>query len=519
MSDRNRWWAYLGVLLALFLVSTNLTVIGTALPRIIAELEGFHLYTWAFTAFTLVSTITTPIYGRLSDSIGRKRVILFGVLLFSSASIAAGFSTSMPMLIALRALQGAGGGALMSMTFAVIADIFPPKSRSRYQGYTGIVWGASSVVGPLMGGLITDLIGWRWVFFVNVPFAIVALVVLQRYLPTVPRQPGVPLDLPSVGLLTSGMLLTMLALSAWGEGAALGGTVGVALLAGVTLLGAFIAWQNRAVEPLIPPQLMRERTILLANISGLLISAGLFAATIYLPLFVQAVAGESAAASGFALAPLLLGMILSGSLAGVLASRNGRYRRYIIAGLIIASGSFAVAATFDSSTPLGVVAAGMLLLGIGLGPTNALFLVAAQAAAPKTLLGTVTSSNQFFRQVGGTLALALFGALMAQQAALTFESDIKPLLSDTPPEVVALMATPELLTDPRLAAQAASELASLAAPGTFTAVVTKWRQGVGEGISLIYALSGALAVLALLAALLLPAKQLSDEEPDSQSTS
>jgi MFS family permease len=212
-------------------------------------------------------------------------------------------------------------------------------------------------------------------------------------------------------------------------------------------------------------------------------------------------------------------MILSGSLAGVLASRNGRYRRYIIAGLIIASGSFAVAATFDSSTPLGVVAAGMLLLGIGLGPTNALFLVAAQAAAPKTLLGTVTSSNQFFRQVGGTLALALFGALMAQQAALTFESDIKPLLSDTPPEVVALMATPELLTDPRLAAQAASELASLAAPGTFTAVVTKWRQGVGEGISLIYALSGALAVLALLAALLLPAKQLSDEEPDSQSTS
>lgn len=503
-------WAYAGVLLALFLVSTNLTVIGTALPRIIAELEGFHLYTWAFTAFTLASTITTPIYGRLSDSIGRKPVLLFGVLLFSAASVAAGFSTSMTMLIALRALQGIGGGALLSMTFVVIADIFPPKSRSRYQGYTGLVWGASSVIGPLLGGLITDLLGWRWVFFVNVPFALLALTVLKRHLPSAPRQAGAPLDLTSIALLSLGMLTTMLALGAWGEGARLDGAAGAALAAGVALLLAFAAWQTKSPRPLIPPGLMLERTVALTNVAAFMIAIGLFAATVYLPLYIQGVAGLSAAASGFALAPLLFGMIVSGSISGVLVSRSGRYRRFIVGGLIVATAGYALAASFTPATPIAWVALGMVVLGLGLGPTNAMFLVAAQAAAPPSLLGTVTSSNQFFRQVGGTLGVALFGALMIQQATLTFEHDVRPLLEGLPSEVLASVRTPELLTDPQLAREAATLFEQHGAEGAFVATLAAWRAGIGRGIAWVYLWSAALSALALLAAALLPARQLSD---------
>jgi EmrB/QacA subfamily drug resistance transporter len=513
LDDRTRRWAYAGVLVTLFLASTNLTVVGTALPRIIAELDGFSLYAWAFTGFTLASTVSTPIYGRLSDTMGRKRVLLFGIVLFSLASVAAGFSSNMPQLVALRVLQGLGGGALMSMAFAVIADVFSPRQRSKYQGLTGIVWGASSVVGPVIGGLITDLLGWRWVFFVNVPVALVALVVIHRHLPAGERRPGAPIDLIGASLLTVGMLATMLALSWSGDGLAWSDPgVWATLLLGAAALAAFAAWQARSPAPVLPPELLRDRTVAIANAAGFLLGVGLFGATIYLPLYIQGVAGLSAAASGFALTPLILGMILSGSLSGIWSSRIGRYRRFVVVGLTVAVVGFALGTTMGPDTPIAFVVGAMFLLGLGLGPTNAMFLVAVQATAAPHLLGTATSAHQFFRQVGGTLGVALFGALMAQQAAVTFARDVTPLVAGLPPAAIATVATPDLLTDPAASAAADAAVRPRIGGAAYAALVEAWRAGLGRGVRLVFLISGALATLAWFATWWAPALQLGEQE-------
>lgn len=502
-----RRWAYAGVLVTLFLSSTNLTVVGTALPRIIAEFEGFDLYAWAFTGFTLASTVSTPIYGRLSDVIGRKQVLMAGVVLFSLASVAAGFSSSMVQLVALRVVQGLGGGALMSMSFAVIADVFPARERGKYQALSGIVWGASSVVGPVIGGLITDLAGWRWVFFVNVPVAVVALAILMRHLPAGERRPGAPVDAFGATLLATGMLSLMLGLSwggatGWHEARALG-----TLALGGGLLAVFAWWQGRSPAPVLPPSLLRLRTVAIANSAGFLTGVGLFGATIYLPLYVQAVAGLSAAASGFALTPLILGMITSGSLAGVASSRTGRYRGYVLAGLLVAVAGFLGGATMGPSTPVPAIVGWMLLLGIGLGPTNAMYLVATQSAAPARWLGTATSAHQFFRQIGGTLGVALFGALMAQQAVMTFAGDVAPLVDGLPAAAAATVATPDLLTDPAALATAAMALSE---HGVLAPVLDAWRAGIGRGISTVFVLSAALAALAWIATWAMPPGVLAD---------
>jgi len=511
LDDRTRRWAYAGVLVTLFLSSTNLTVVGTALPRIIAELDGFSLYAWAFTGFTLASTVSTPVYGRLSDTLGRKRVLLFGIVLFSLASVAAGFAASMQQLVALRVVQGLGGGALMSMTFAVIGDVFPPRQRGKYQGLTGIVWGASSVVGPVVGGLITDLLGWRWVFFVNVPVALAALVVIQRHLRAGERRPGAPVDLAGAGLLAAGMLASMLALSWRGDGRAWHDPAVWATLAlGAGALAAFAAWQARSPAPVLPPELLRERTVAIANAAGFLLGVGLFGATIYLPLYIQGVAGLSAAASGFALTPLILGMILSGSLSGIWSSRIGRYRRFVVVGLTLAVVGFALGTRMGPDTPVAFVVGAMFLLGLGLGPTNAMYLVAVQATAPPQLLGTATSAHQFFRQVGGTLGVALFGALMAQQAAATFRQDVAPLVADLPPAAIATVATPDLLTDPAAAAAAATAVRPRIGEAAYGALLEAWRAGLGRGVTLVFRISGALATLAWFATWWAPALQLGE---------
>jgi EmrB/QacA subfamily drug resistance transporter len=515
LDDRTRRWAYTGVLVTLFLASTNLTVVGTALPRIIAELDGFALYAWAFTGFTLASTVSTPIYGRLSDTVGRKRVLMFGVVLFSLASVAAGFSVTMGQLVALRVVQGLGGGALMSMAFAVIADVFPPRQRGKYQGLSGIVWGASSVVGPVIGGLITDLLGWRWVFFVNVPVALLALAVLHRHLPAGERRPGAAIDLPGAALLTVGMLATMLAFSWSGDGLAWSDArVWATLLLGVAAMLAFAAWQARSPAPVLPPELLRERTVAIANAAGFLLGVGLFGATIYLPLYIQGVAGLSAAASGFALTPLILGMILSGSLSGIWSSRIGRYRRFVVVGLTVAVVGFALGTTMGPDTPISFIVGAMFLLGLGLGPTNAMFLVAVQATAAPHLLGTATSAHQFFRQVGGTLGVALFGALMAQQAALTFANDVAPLVAGLPAAAVATVASPDLLTDPAAAAAAEAAVRPRIGAAAFAAVVEAWRAGLGRGITLVFQVSGALATLAWIATWWAPPLRLADRDAD-----
>jgi EmrB/QacA subfamily drug resistance transporter len=505
---RARLAAFGGVLAVLFLSSLNMTVVGTALPRIIAELNGFELYAWAFTAFSLTSTVTLPIYGRLSDRVGRRPVLLGGIVAFALASAAAGLSQSMLQLVVFRALQGVGGGALISMSWAAIGDLFPPRERGRYQGWTGAVFGVSSVIGPLVGGLITDGPGWRWVFLVNLPVAAVAFELVRRYLPRAPRRPGQGIDLAGAALLVASVLPLLLVGGRLGAGAAASdpavlGLIAVALVSGA----AFVAVQLRSSHPTFEPALFADATYRRGNLAAFLTGVGLFGAVIYLPLFVQGVQGGSAAASGLVLAPMMAGVVLGSTLSGWLASRTGRYRRWIVLGVALMAAGFLASARFSPDAPAAWVMAWMVVLGAGIGPTNSLLTLAVQNALPEDKLGAATSANQFFRQIGGTLGVGVFGAVITARVRAGLP-DLLQGAGPLPDGAVATLADPNLLTDPaRLAAVRATLAPTLGSDGV-ARVEAALRQLLGQGVSEVFLLSLIIAVVALLVVVRLPPAEL-----------
>jgi EmrB/QacA subfamily drug resistance transporter len=518
---RARLAAFGGVLAVLFLASLNLTVVGTALPRIIAELNGFELYAWAFTAFSLTSTVTLPIYGRLSDRIGRRPVLLGGIVAFALASAAAGLAQSMPQLVLFRALQGVGGGALISMSWAAIGDLFPPRERGRYQGWTGAVFGISSVIGPLVGGLITDGPGWRWVFLVNLPVAAVAFELVRRYLPRAPRRAGQGVDLAGAGLLVAGVLPLLLVGGRLGAGAAptdpgVLGLVAVALAA----TAAFVAVQLRSPHPTFEPALFADPTYRRGNLAAFLTGVGLFGAVIYLPLFVQGVQGGSAAASGLVLAPMMAGVVLASTLSGWLASRTGRYRRWIVLGVALMIAGFLASARFAPDAPPTWVMGWMVVLGAGIGPTNSLLTLAVQNALPEDKLGAATSANQFFRQIGGTLGVGVFGAVVTARVRAGLPEALQGAGS-LPDGARAALADPNLLTDPvRLAAVRATLTPALGGDGV-ARVEAALRELLGRGVGEVFLLSAVVAAVALVVVVRLPSAELrgDDEAADGAASS
>lgn len=509
LTRREKLLAFGGILVVLFLTSLNLTVVGTALPRIIAELEGFKLYAWAFTAYSLSSTVTLPIYGKLSDIYGRKRILMFGILLFSAASALGGLAQTMPQLIVIRGLQGLGGGALISMAFSAIGDIFTPRERGAYQGFTGAVFGFSSVVGPLAGGLITDTLGWRWVFFVNVPIALIAMAVIMRYFPAPTQRGSGRIDAVGSALLMLGIVPLLLALTWGGVDRPWTSAPILALFAvSAALLGAFLWWQGKTANPVLDPELFRSRTFNVANVGGFLSGVGMYGAVIYLPLYIQGVQGGSAASSGFALTPLMLGMVTSSTVAGLMVSRTGRYRPFILAGLATITVGFLLNATMDTATPLLMTVAFSVLLGLGFGPTNSLFVLAVQNALPQSKLGTATSANMFFRQIGGTLGVAVFGAVVAATISAQVHGSLGPQLSDLPPAVVEEFNSPNLLTSPQQLERARVEVEGLAGGEAFVRLVTGLREALATGLSRVFTVGALLSLIAFAVAFLLPVLEL-----------
>jgi EmrB/QacA subfamily drug resistance transporter len=508
--DRPRLLAFVGILIVLFLVSTNLTVVGTALPRIIAELDGFHLYAWAFTAFILTSTISLPVFGRLSDTYGRKRLMLLGIVLFSLASAAAGFSQSMGQLVALRAVQGLGGGALMATTWASLGDLFTPRERGAYQGFTSGVFGLSSIIGPILGGVITDTIGWRWVFFVNVPIALLAFAVVLRYVPVGRHDGASRIDLLGIVLLTLATVPLLLALSWGGDVAPWTSPLLLALLGTAVACGAgFAWWETRALAPIIPLTLFRDRTVAVAGLGTFLGGGAMFAAIIYLPLYVQGVVGGSAAASGFALAPLMGGFVVAGIVSGRSVSRSGWYKAWIVGASALTVLAFVLVAGLDQATPVAIVVLVSFVLGLGLGPPMALYVLAAQSATSPALLGTVTSAVQFFRQVGGMIGVAVFGTVITVRLAAGLDG-AGATLDGASPETLALVTSPNTLTDPGRLAEASALLARDLGAGAVAGVLAMARGALGDALSLVFLLSAAVALAAFLVAVLLPSLRLVD---------
>ncbi len=514
LSQRQKHLAFAGVLTVLFLASTNLTVVGTALPRIIAELEGFNLYAWAFTSFSLTSTVTLPIYGRLSDVYGRRVIFLIGIVLFTIGSILCGMSQSMVQLILFRTVQGLGGGALMAMSWSSIGDIFTPRERGRYQGYTGAVFGISSVVGPLLGGLITDTLGWRWVFFVSVPFAAVAFWAIARFLPANELREDEGVDFIGALLLLLGIVPLLLALTWAGVDYPWGSPVIVGLISfSIVLLIAFGWWQTRSRSPIIAPELFGNRTFNLANAAAFLTGVGLFGAVIYLPLYVQGVQAGSAAESGFALTPLMIGMVTASAVAGQMVTRTGRYRRFINTGLVIMILGFLLASTMGPETPVLYTVIFMVILGLGIGPTNSLYVLAVQNALPARLLGTVTSANQFFRQIGGTIGVTVFGALVTGRIRQALQTQLPAGFAEVPAETMNELSNPNLLTNPEALEEARTVIEGVAGAGSFETFVASLRLALSDGIGLIFLVSMFLTILALLASIFLPRVDLQGEAP------
>ena len=417
-----------GVMLALLLAALDQTIVGTAMPRIIAELNGFDRYAWVTTAYLLTSTITVPIAGKLGDLFGRKPFIIAGMAGFMAMSWLCGFSQNMTELILFRGAQGLFGGVLFASVFTVLADIFTPQTRARMQGVFGGVFGLASIIGPTAGGFITDNWGWRWVFYVNIPVGVLGIALLAMFLPFVRTHASWRnIDFLGAGLLALALTPILIALSetttyGWGSWQTL-----VPLVGGILVLIVFIFVEAREDEPIVPIGLFRNRAYAVSIAVGFISSFGMFGTIIFIPLVYQGVLGISATNSGALITPLMFGLIGASIVTGQLMTRIKQYQYLGTLGAgITAVGMYLLSQVTVHSTQLEVTAS-LVFVGIGLGITMPLYIQAVQSAVDRKFLGVVTSNIQFFRNVGGTIATAIFGSILASRLAPNIQTQITAL--------------------------------------------------------------------------------------------
>src|SRR5919199_4553740 len=404
--------AVLGLALVLFLASLDQTVVGTAMPRVIAELNGFALYPWVATAYLLAETVILPIIGKLGDVYGRKWITVAGVAVFVGASAFCGLATNMPWLIVGRGIQGLGGGMLFSSVFTLVADIFPDvRDRARYQGLLFSVFALSSVVGPVLGGWITDNLGWRWVFYVNLPLGLLSLVILPRVLPQTPRQTGARIDYLGSVTITVAVVALLLALEwagsgyGWASARVLGG-----LVLSVVAFALFVPIERRAAEPIIPFSLFRNRTITATSVLLFLFGIGMFGLILYTPLFVQGVLAQSPSRSGEVMIPMVITMTVMGIVVGQVIARVGTMRPFLIGGTGVMCLGVLLLTTLTAGASPVLVAVYLFITALGMGTVMPVTTLAVQTAVEPRVLGVATSSTQFIRSIGSALGTAPIGA-------------------------------------------------------------------------------------------------------------
>jgi EmrB/QacA subfamily drug resistance transporter len=414
LSQRQKLEILGAILLALFLFALDQTVVGTALPIITTDLGGQELYTWAFTIYLLTSTISGPIYGKLSDLYGRRPIFIWAVSLFLAASVFAGLSQEMWQFILARGLQGLGGGAVFPIAFAIIADLYPPEERAKYGALFGAVFGLSSVLGPILGGGITDLFGWPWIFFINVPLGLISLFVCFRLLPAIKNpESGRNIDYLGAGLFTAALVPILLGLSNKRTADWTDPWVGGLILLGLVIAAVFVWWETRAIDPIIRPSLFRNRTVSISVACMFLAAFGFFGAIVFLPQFFQVVRGMGATESGLNLLPLVFALIVGATVSGQIAARTGRYREIIFGSMAILAVGLFLLTNLREDTQLPVLWLWMVVTGLGVGPSFALFAALVQNSVEARHVGSATASLTFFQQIGGTIGLTIAGTLLA----------------------------------------------------------------------------------------------------------
>lgn len=437
-----------GLMVGLLLAALDQTIVSTALKSIVEDFDGLAHYTWVVTAYLLTSTASTPLYGKISDLYGRRPVFQFAIITFLIGSFAAGAATSMEQLIAFRAVQGLGAGGLMSLTFVIIGDIISPRERGKYQGYFGGVWGLSSVAGPLLGGYFSDhaqilgVSGWRWIFYINLPFGIAALILTSIFLhiPKVKREHSI--DYLGALLLVSGVSSLLLGLSVYGpqDGWQNSKTL-LTIAAAIVLMLLFIFQESRAKEPIIPLTLFKNHTFSVTSVMAFIIGAGMFGAIIMLPLYLQIVKGDSATSAGLKLIPFMIGIVSMSIVSGKLITKHGHYKRFPIMGLSLMTIGLFMLSTLTQTTPFWKLAIYGIFVGAGLGLSMQTIVIALQNSVEFRDLGVATSANTFFRSIGATMGVALFGTVYASRLAHNLPIEIEKLRASNPAALVG--ATPE----------------------------------------------------------------------------
>ena len=401
----------------LFLAALDQTVVSTAMPRIIADLGGFDRYTWVTTAYIVASTITVPVVGRLSDIFGRKIFYMLGLAFFLVGSFAAGTSTSMNQLIAFRAFQGMGGGILLSLAFVIVGDLFAPAERGKIQGVVAAVFGLSSVIGPTLGGFLTDTLTWNWIFYINLPIGVPLIILMARFFPRVePDTMDRSIDFWGIVTLIAAVVPLMLALSLAGVEYDWSSPIIIGLLAASAIsICAFVFAEVRNPNPIMPLHIYRNRVVGIALLATFITGFGMFSSIIFIPLFFQGVLGASATSSGSFLTPMMLGIVVGAAISGQIVSRIGGYRIPATAGVLIMTAGVFVLSTMSSSTAYGLAIGYIVVLGFGLGCTFPSFTIAVQNSVEHRYLGVATSALQFYRAIGGSLGLAILGAFMTNR--------------------------------------------------------------------------------------------------------